>query len=427
VPLHASGASVASYHDVLQALDRDMAASTALAVLLIDLPSISKFQARMGYAGSASMLQALFDGFNAALGKAGYVMRLGDGSFCGVVRTVLNSGHAVLAGEKLLRTAEDIFSSAEMGIKPQLNIGVALFPAHARDPEALLRHAQLAAEASRSRSVRVVVYDPDCSSDVLEPWALGAAFAQALEGGELSVYYQPKISMATGRPVGVESLMRWLNEDGKPVATPDVFIPLAEEAGLIQSTTWYSLSNSMRMSADCAGLSVAVNITPRMLHAREFVDMIRTAISTWGIKQHQVTLEITEGGLIADFVQATARLKKLRDMGLRVSIDDFGTGYSSLSYFKKIPADELKIDKSFVMNMANDAADQHLVRTIIELASHFNLQVVAEGVENRATFELLANLGCHQAQGYLFSPALSLPRLKAWMAENSRDLRLPAT
>ena len=426
MPLQASGASTASFQDLLQALGQDMAASPGLAVVLVDLPAISKFQARLGYAGSDSMLKALHQGFNTALGKAGNVMRLGDGSFCAVVRTVRNSGHAVLAGEKLLRTADDIFSSAEIGLKPQLSVGIALFPAHGDSPETLLRHAQLAAEASRSRSIRVVVYDGSCSSDVLEPWALGAAYAHALESGELAVYYQPKISMSTGRPVGVEALMRWLNDAGKPVATPDVFIPLAEEAGLIQTTTWYSLSNSMRMSADCDGLSVAVNITPRMLHSREFVDMIRTAVSTWGIKHRQLTLEVTEGGLIADFVQATARLKKLRDMGLRVSIDDFGTGYSSLSYFKKIPADELKIDKSFVMNMATDSADQRLVRTIIELAHHFNLEVVAEGVENRATFDVLAQMGCHQAQGYLFSPALSLEKLKDWLAKNSRDLRTSA-
>lgn len=402
-----------------------MKGSPSIGILLIDLPSISKFQARLGFAESGSLLQALFDAFNLALGKAGYVMRLGDGSFCAVVRDIRNNGHAVLAGEKLLRTAEDIFNSAELGVKPQLSVGVALFPSQATEPEALLRQAQLAAEASRNRTVRVVVYDADCRTELLEPWALGAAYAHALENGELSVYYQPKISMSTGRPVGVESLMRWLNEDGKPIATPDVFIPLAEEAGLIQNTTWYSLSNSMRMSAECAGLSVAVNITPRMLHDREFVDMIRTAVSTWGIKQRQVTLEVTEGGLIADFVQATTRLKKLRDMGLRVSIDDFGTGYSSLSYFKKIPADELKIDKSFVMNMATDASDQQIVRTIIELARHFKLEVVAEGVENRATFDALAAMGCDTAQGYLFSPALSLERLKTWLAQNSGDLRAP--
>ncbi len=410
---------------MLQALRRDLSESDSIAILLIDLPAISKFQARLGFAESASLLQALYDAFNLALGKAGYVLRLGDGSFCAIVRAIRNSGHAVLAGEKLLRTAEDIFNSAELGVKPQLNVGAALFPSQAVEPEALLRHAQLAAEASRRRAVRVVVYDTDCRSELLEPWALGSAYAHALECGELSVHYQPKISMSTGRPVGVESLMRWLKEDGKPVATPDVFIPLAEEAGLIQTTTWYSLSNSMRMSAECGGLSVAVNITPQMLHDREFVDMIRTAVSMWGIKRRQVTLEVTEGGLIADFVQATARLKKLRDMGLRISIDDFGTGYSSLSYFKKIPADELKIDKSFVMNMATDVADQRIVRTIIELARHFQLEVVAEGVENRATFDALAAMGCHTAQGWLFSPALSLERLKTWLAQNSRDLRAP--
>jgi EAL domain-containing protein (putative c-di-GMP-specific phosphodiesterase class I)/GGDEF domain-containing protein len=401
-----------------------MAESPSIAILLIDLPAISKFQARLGYAESASLLQSLFEGFNSAVGKSGYVIRLGEGSFCAIVRAIRNSGHAVLAGEKLLRTADDVFNSIDLGIKPQLNVGVALFPSQATEPEALLRQAQLAAEASRSRSVRVVVYDAECRSDLLEPWALGAAYAHALESGELSVYYQPKVSMATGRPAGVESLMRWFT-DGKPVATPDVFIPLAEEAGLIQNTTWYSLSNSLRTSADCGGLSVAVNISPRMLHDRTFVDMIRTAVSTWGVKQHQITLEVTEGGLIADFEQATARLKKLRDMGLRVSIDDFGTGYSSLSYFKKIPADELKIDKSFVLNMAADASDQQLVRTIIELAHHFKLEVVAEGVENRATFDALAAMGCHTAQGWLFSPALSLEKLKRWLLENSRDLRTP--
>ena len=392
---------------------------------MVDLPGISKFQARLGFSESAALLQALFVGFSAALGKSGYVLRLGDGSFCGVVRAIRNSGHAVLAGEKLLRTADDLFNAAGFGIKPQLNMGIALFPSQATESAGLLRQAQLAAEASGNRSARIVVFDPGCSSEVLEPWALGAAYAEALETGALSVYYQPKISIATGRPVGVESLMRWLDDAGKPIATPDVFIPLAEEAGLIQTTTWYSLSNAMRMSTECAELSVAINITPGMLHSRELLDMIRTAVSTWGIKEGQLTLEVTEGGLIADFAQATARLKKLRDLGLRISIDDFGTGYSSLSYFKKIPADELKIDKSFVMNMATDHSDQRLVLTIIELARHFKLEIVAEGVENRATFDALAQMGCHQAQGYLFSPALSLQRLKAWLAENSRDLRLP--
>ncbi len=391
--------------------------------MLIDVADVSQFQARLGYAPSAALLQSLCDGFIHALGARGRIIRLGDGRFCAIVRSVRNRGHAVLAAEKFARTADDLFAAAGVAVKPRVHIGVSLYPAQATQGEPLLRLAQLAAEASRKRASRVVVFDDLCDAQVLAPWALGNEFARALETGGLSVYYQPKVSMSTGMPVGVEALMRWM-EDGKPVATPDVFIPLAEEAGMIHSATWYSLSNALRTSAECADLSVAVNVTPGMLHHREFIDRVSTAMSTWRIRDHRLTLEVTEGALIADFTEATVRLKKLREMGIRVSIDDFGTGYSSLSYFKKIPADELKIDKSFVMGMTRDASDHRLVRTIIGLAQHFNLDIVAEGVEDRATFDALAELGCHQAQGYLFSPALSLPRLKTWLGGHSRDLRV---
>jgi EAL domain-containing protein (putative c-di-GMP-specific phosphodiesterase class I) len=226
------------------------------------------------------------------------------------------------------------------------------------------------------------------------------------------------LRIADSRPVGVESLMRWMRK-GIPVATPEVFIPLAEEAGLIQDTTWYVLSNSLQQAAASNGLRIAVNITPGMLHHRDFVEMIRSAVSTWSVKSGGLTLEITEGALIVDFEQATARLAQLRELGVRISIDDFGTGYSSLSYFKKIPADELKIDKSFVMRMLADEADQKLVETIITLARQFRLDVVAEGVENQATLDMLARMGCDFAQGFLFAPALNAEQLAVWLRANS--------
>jgi EAL domain-containing protein (putative c-di-GMP-specific phosphodiesterase class I) len=212
--------------------------------------------------------------------------------------------------------------------------------------------------------------------------------------------------------------MRWIR-DGQPVASPDVFIPLAEEAGLIHDTTWYSLSNSLRMAADSDGLGVAVNITPGMLHHREFLEMVSSAVSTWSIRPGGLTLEITEGSLIADFEKATARLTQVRDLGVRISVDDFGTGYSSLSYFKKIPADELKIDKSFVTRMLLDEADQQLVATIINLAHQFKLEVVAEGVEQADVLERLRSMGCDYAQGYLFAPALRRQELRAWLQQNA--------
>ena len=399
---------------------------TTAALLVIDVADAPKLQVRLGFSESASLLRTLRAGLKDAVGSRGHVVPLEDGRFCAIVRMIRNRGHAVLAGEKLARTAQELLDSQGMAFGPQVNVGIALYPSQTTDPEELLRLAQLAAEAAQKRASRVVVYDDACQAEIIAPWALGNRFAQALDTGGLSVYYQPKICISSGQVIGVESLLRWF-QHGTPVATPDVFIPLAEASGLIHATTWYCLSNSLRMSSELSGLPVAINITPAMLHHREFMDMIRTAVSTWRIEPHKLTLEITEGALIANFDVAAVRLNQLRNFGVVIAIDDFGTGYSSLSYFKKIPADELKIDKSFIMNMASDSSDQQLVRTIIGLARHFNLEVVAEGVENRATFDALAQMGCHQAQGYLFSPALSLPRLKAWLAENSRDLRAPAT
>ena len=393
-------------------------ADGALALLLIDIVDLPTLQARLGFEVSAALLQRLSDCFTRALLERGTVLRFGDARFCVVVRAIRNRGHALLAAEKLARAAEEAMTEAAVTIAPEINIGIALYPLQAADAESLLRKAQLAAAAVQKRAARLQVFDESCTEQVLTPWELGDAFAEALRSGALQVFYQPKLRISDSRAVGVEALMRWLR-DGRPVATPDVFIPLAEEAGLIQDTTWYALSNSLQQEVLRDALSVAVNITPGMLHHRDFVEMIRSAVSTWNVKNGNLTLEITEGALIVDFEQATRRLARLRDIGVRISIDDFGTGYSSLSYFKKIPADELKIDKSFVMGMLADESDQRLVETIITLARQFRLDVVAEGVENEQTLKMLAQMGCDYAQGYLFAPALSAEQLGSWLRANS--------
>ena len=353
--------------------------------------------------------------FQDALSERGEVLGLGDGRACVLVRDVRNHGHAVLAAEKLARTADEHFGSAGLVVKPALSLGVAVWPSHAQEAHRMLQMAQIASEGARARKVRVSVFDTGCYEEVVRPWSLSSDFARALDMGELSVYYQPKMLIATELPAGVESLMRWFR-DGQTVASPDVFIPLATEAGLIAPATWYSLSNSLRTSKELGDLPVAVNITPEMLHHRDFLDMVRAGVSTWAAQPRALTLEVTEGALIADIDAATQKLNKVRDMGIRVSIDDFGTGYSSLSYFKKIPADELKIDKSFVKKMTSDESDRKLVRTIIDLARHFGLKTVAEGVEDRSTLQSLADLQCDYAQGYLYSPALERSVLEQWLA-----------
>jgi diguanylate cyclase (GGDEF)-like protein len=389
----------------------------SLALLFIDIADLPTLEARLGFDASATLLQHLAERFCKALRERDTVLRFGDARFCVLIGSIRNTGHAVLAAEKLSRVAEEAMAEAGLTLAPEINIGIALYPLHATDAQTLLRRAQLAAAALHRRAGHLQVFDDSCSEQVLTPWELGDAYAQALRTGELQVHYQPKVRIADGRAVGVEALMRWIR-NGKIVANPDVFIPLAEQSGLIQDTTWYTLTNAMQQALLRPGLSVSVNITPGMLHHRDFLEMVRTAVSTWSLESSLLTLEITEGALIVDFEQATARLTQLRQLGVQISIDDFGTGYSSLSYFKKIPADELKIDKSFILRMLSDEADQHLVQTIIALARQFKLAVVAEGVEDQSTLGILARMNCDFAQGYLFTPALDAERLRHWLAKN---------
>jgi diguanylate cyclase (GGDEF)-like protein len=389
-------------------------AEGSLAVLLLNVADLPAVQARLGFQPCEALLRNMAERFKLALRERGTVLRFGDGSFCVLVSAVRNAGHAVLAAEKLKHTIEEAVAVAALAIAPEFHLGIAICPRHASDAEDLLRKAQLAAAAARERAVYRQVYDDSCAEQVLAPWALGEAYIEALRSGSLEVHYQPKVHIADGRVAGAEALLRW-TQDGHAVATPDVFIPLAEEAGLIEETTWYVLSNSLRLAAMYGELPVAVNITPGMLHHHDFMEMVRTAVASWNVKPGTLTFEITEGALIIDFEQAIGRFAQLRELGVRAAIDDFGTGYSSLSYFKKISADEIKIDKSFVVRMLHDKADQHLVEAIIRLAHQFSMSVVAEGVEDRATLDALAHMGCDCAQGHFFAPALSAQQLGAWL------------
>jgi EAL domain-containing protein (putative c-di-GMP-specific phosphodiesterase class I)/GGDEF domain-containing protein len=408
-----------SHRQLVQQLDGAMQVpGGSFALLLLTLADLPGLQARIGSEVSGVLVERLAEQIQSALAGRSTVLRFGDAAVCILISAIRNAGHAKLAGEKLVRIAEDVMNDPALMIAPEMNIGIALYPRQASDAESLLRKAQLAAAAARKRAARMQIFDDNCVEQVLTPWKLGGAFAEALRTGGLQVYYQPKVRIADRQTAGVEALMRW-STDGKVIANPDVFIPLAEQADLIQDTTWYTLSNSLQQAATHDNLPVAVNITPGMLHHGDFAEMIRTAVSTWNVPRGGLTLEITEGALISDFEQAMARLNQVRELGVRVSIDDFGTGYSSLSYFKKITADEIKIDKSFVLHMLKEEADRRLVEAILGLARQFSFATVAEGVEDEATLSMLAGMGCDYAQGFLFAPALDSEQLKQWLQRNS--------
>lgn len=416
------GSAVLSHEGLLAALSAGVGRTAgSAALLLVELRDPPTVRMQLGYQASARLVDNLAEGFDGAFGKRGTVLRLGDTSVCVLVDAVRNAGHAMLAAEKVCHVANRVLIEAGVTVKTGLSIGVALFSRDTSEPEALLRKAQLASMEARRRAERFAVYSDSLAGQVLQSGKLGAALEHALHAGALSVHFQPKIRICDGQISGVEALMRWL-QDGKVVATPDIFIPLAEQAGIIHDITWYSLSNSLRMSAALGHLPVAVNVTPGMLHHGEFIEMIKAAVQSWRVGHGVLTLELTEGALISDFEEATRRLRQVRELGVRVSIDDFGTGYSSLSYFKRIPADEIKIDKSFVRGMLKDDADQRLVQVIINLGHQFELKVVAEGVEDRETLAALAAMDCDHAQGHHFAPALDQERLRNWLDRKTAEM-----
>ncbi len=417
------GADGALSHDgVLAVLDDAILGKCgSFALLLVEIMDFASLQARLGFEFSDSLVERLHGHFARTLADRGAVYRFGEGRFCAIVHPVRNPGHAELAAERLLRTADETINESSVTLAPEFTVGIVLHPEQAACAEDLLRQAQLAAASLRGRGPRIQVYEESCRRQLMQPWELGNTYAKALRAGQLQVFYQPKLRIADCVPVGVEALMRWL-QDERPVASPDQFIPLAEEAGLMEDTTWFLLGNALQEATRWPDLGLSVNITAGLLHHRHFVDMVRTALGNWHLDPARLTLEITEGALITDFAEASERLGRLRDLGVRVSIDDFGTGFSSLSYFKKIPADELKIDKTFVLRMLSDIVDQRLVETIIGLAHQFRLSVVAEGVETQPVLEMLARMGCDFAQGYLFAPAMHRDRLVSWL----REPRAPA-
>jgi EAL domain-containing protein (putative c-di-GMP-specific phosphodiesterase class I)/GGDEF domain-containing protein len=382
------------------------------AIVLVDIGHFDELQTRLGLEAGRNLMQLLSTQFKDVLGPRGSLERIRDAGFSIQIETVHNAGHARLAAQRFWQITEQCLRNVGIA-NPDIRIGIALNEETAVDSGRLLQQAHVASLAAKARQQRIVQYDASCDVQVLHNWQLSDAFTQALQTGEVSLYYQPKIRVRDRQVIGAEALIRWIKDD-QAVANPETLVALAEAAGLAHETAWYALSSALRAIPQLGNINIAVNVTPAMLHLKDFLDMVQAAIRNWRISPAQLTLEVTESALIADFERDIAQLAALRELGVRISIDDFGTGYSSLSYFKKIPADELKIDKSFVTSMLQNTEDARLVSAIITLAHQFGLQVVAEGVEDLATLEALAKLQCDGAQGYYFAPAMPATDFLKW-------------
>jgi diguanylate cyclase (GGDEF)-like protein len=344
------------------------------------------------------------------------VARMEGGQFA-----VLLPGLSLAATERAARRLREAASTrarvAGLDLEVSLTIGVAAAPVHGSDAGTLIQRADVALLAAHT-SAGVATYHPVLDQQSLRRLQLGTEIETAMADGQISVVFQPIIDSRTADIVSVETLVRWHHPRYGDIP-PEDFISLAEQIGRIGSLTDHvlglALDRCRRWLDQDIALSVAVNLSARCLVEPDLVDRVRNALREHGVPGELLTLELTEGSVVDDTVRNSTVLADLHALGLRLSMDDFGTGYSSLSQLRLLPIDELKIDKSFVLGMSTSQNESFIARSIVELAHNLGLRVVAEGVEDEVTRDLLAQMGCDKLQGFLVSRPLPEDRLEGWL------------
>jgi diguanylate cyclase (GGDEF)-like protein/PAS domain S-box-containing protein len=382
--------------------------STPFALLMMDLDRFRDVNDAFGHRWGDVMLQEVGQRVQRVLRASDTVARLGADEFAVLVPSADMQGSAVVAG-KMLQALEAPFELDGQQVEAAASIGIVLCPEHGDDLETLLRRADAAMSAAKQNQSGYATYSFEQDQHTPGRLALVGELRRAIEQDQLVLYYQPKVAHNPSRVTSVEALVRWQHPE-HGIIPPDQFIGLAEQTGLIQALSQWVLNAALRQCQAwrAAGLHlpVAVNLSMRNLHDSQLPTTIESLLATWGVMPAWLTVELTESAVMADPGRAMEILTRLRQMGVWIAIDDFGTGYSSLGYLKRLPVQQIKIDKSFVMEMAADDNDFAIVRSTIDLGHNLGLTVVAEGVENETTWELLTRLGCDGAQGYYFSRPL---------------------
>jgi diguanylate cyclase (GGDEF)-like protein/PAS domain S-box-containing protein len=393
---------------------------TPLALLVMDLDRFKEVNDTLGHHFGDLLLRELGGRLRGMLREAETAARLGGDEFA-VLLPRANVDEAEKAARRLFAALEKPFIVDGHPVEVSASIGMSVFPDHGSDPDTLLRRADVAMYVAKRTQSQLSVYAPEQDQHSPGRLSLAAELRAAIENNQLELFYQPKAELPTGRVLSVEALVRWRHPQ-RGLIPPDDFIPLAEQSGQVRALSRWVLNAALRQARawDHLGrnLGVAVNLSMRDLHDAGLPETVAALLNTWAVRPATLTIEITESTLMADPAQAMEIVRRLSAMGVNIAIDDFGTGYSSLSYLKRLAVNELKVDRSFVRNVVSDAHDVAIVRSTISLAHELGLQVVAEGIEDQPTWDLLGQLGCDTAQGYLISRPLPAPEFNRWMTES---------
>ncbi len=398
----------------------------SVALMLLDLDRFKEVNDTLGHHVGDLLLQDLSLRLKDAIRASDTVARLGGDEFAILLPMVEDENQAHEMASRVM----DVFGapfqlSEELQLEVGCSIGIAMFPTHGDDAAKLMQCADVAMYAAKSGSVKIMHYDSSKDTNSLRQLTISGELRQSIQDKLLTMEFQPQLDLSQQVICSVEGLARW-RHPRLGYVSPDEFIKNAEQAGIIRELTQWTFVRALEQLTEWQNqnlnLSLAINLSAKLLQDNQVADQLKEMLSGYSIRPQLLTLEITESALMADPEAAREALKKLANLGIKLSIDDFGTGYSSLSYLQKLPLDELKIDKSFVFGLLDSHNDGVIVRSTIDLAHNLGLTVVAEGVESPEHIETLAHLECDIAQGFCISPALTPDLLNQWIVSSNRTV-----
>ena len=410
-----------------QALRTAKRTGTTTGLLLLDLDRFKDINDTFGHHYGDALLTMVGPRLKAALRESDTIARLGGDEFVVLLPDVGDIDAATAVAAKLRQTLETSFHVGGIDLDVEASVGVVLSGEHGDDAATLLQRADIAMYVAKTRNLGIVAYHRDSDGHSPERLALLGELRRALERRELTLHYQPKISLSTGDVVGAEALVRWQHPT-RGLVVPDEFIPVAEHTGLIGPLTRYVVDAALAQSRTWAdagqALPISVNLSARNLLDERLPDQIAELLTNHRVGASMLELEVTESAIMTEPARARRLLQRLSDLGIHLSIDDFGAGYTSLGQLRSLPINELKIDRSFVMNMAQDPGDALIVRSIIDLGHNLGLTIVAEGVETADALTTLAGFGCDVAQGYYLSRPMPIDAFDTWR-RNHQPTPLP--
>ena len=399
---------------------------TLVGMVMMDLDRFKEINDTLGHSLGDDLLVEIGRRLRQTIRESDTVARLGGDEFAVMFESAAAPG-AVEVAQRIGRALETPFALGGVTIEVKASVGIALYPLHAEDAGTLMKCADIAMYQAKGSHDAFALYEPGRDQHSLRRLAILSELRQAVASDGLELHFQPKIAIATQRAIHAEALVRW-RHPVHGMMLPDEFIQLAEQSGNIGIITKWVLRRAIE---ECAGwnragmdLGVAVNLSALDLYDAELPTLLSGLLHDQGLEPSKLVLEITESAVMKDPVHALKTLSDVKTRGIHLAIDDFGTGYSSLAQLKRLPLDELKIDKSFVVNLSQESSDDGvIVRSTIDLGHNLGFEVVAEGVESAEGYAILERFGCDMAQGYFISRPLSSPQFLAWMNESRWGVR----